>query len=194
MSKSNYNSHGNNRSCGNNWSNGNNESHGNNLSDGNNESHFLHNCRGTHKSIFCYDKQGIAYMILNQQADEEKYNDFKSLLLDILDGFLPYTTTYLEREEDGWHTEYNEKNKYVEERVKDDGKPYPNQYHEAWSNLDQDKVSAIYDLIKNTDWLDTEPAIECFERITGLEAQPDEYAYDKDGYIIGKIVDGRVIQ
>jgi hypothetical protein len=35
---------------------------------------------------------------------------------------------------------------------------------------------------------------EGFEFISGIEISPDNYAYDKNGNVIGKIVDGKIIQ
>lgn len=172
-------SYGNNWSDGNNHSNGNSYSHGNNHSDGNNNSYgndcsmFLFNCRGSYKSVLCKDQRGIAYMVLNQQLSEEDSEDFQKKLTEIIDHWLPYTTNYTELKEKGWHTEYNEDNEYVSDEISgevyEDAPPYTKQYHYAWSKCP--KKQEIIDLIKFCKYLDTEPALKVFTKITGIDTK-----------------------
>lgn len=132
---------------------------------------FCFDCRGTHKSIFCFEKKGIAYMVLNQQLNKEQSKDFYDWLMRLLGWFLPYTTTYLEREEDWRHQEYKEANKYVEENIEDDEYPYTKQYHHAWSIFEKKKELIEY--IKSKDYLDDEISMEILEKVTGISESED---------------------
>src|SRR3990167_6989009 len=178
MSESNVNSYGNNNSNGNNYSRGNNNSNGNNYSrgnnysdgnncsDGNNWSYFLFDCRGSHKSILCIGKRGIANMVLNQQLTNEQSKDFWQKLKDIRNGWLPYTTNFCEMKDKGWHKEYDEKNEYVSEKMKNDETPYLKQYHHAWESCPVKQE--IIDLIKSCEYLKTDEALDVFTQITGI--------------------------
>jgi hypothetical protein len=126
----------------------------------------MFNCFGTHRSVLCKDKQGIANMVLNQQVTEKEATSFTDKIKDILDGWLPYVTNYCELKDKGWHTEYNKDNKYVTEEMSDDEEPYTKQYHLAWSKCP--KKEEIIKLIKDTKYLDTEPALQVFKEITGI--------------------------
>ena len=158
-------SDGNNESDGNNFSDGNNWSNGNNFSDGNNRSIFLNNCKGTHKCIFCSDKNGISYEIFNQKFDEEKINVFKTKLSKLLDGWLPYTTNYIEMRKKGWHKKHNYDNVYVTESVKNE--TTNNQYYDAWNKLCVDKKLSLFKLIRDTEWLPKDK-FEVLTMVTGL--------------------------
>jgi len=89
-------------------------------------------------------------------------------LIDVLDGFIPYTTTFLERRNDGWHTNYKESNEYVKEKIEDDEYPYTEQYHSAWSEFTRKKE--LVELIKNFEPLETKSALEVLEKVTGIKA------------------------
>ena len=167
MSDSNNRSNGNNRSDGNNWSDGNNYSNGNNCS------LFLLECRGTHKSILCKGLRGIAYKVLNQQLTKEQSKDFYEKLTGLLNGWLPYVTNYRELKEKGWHAKYDEKNEYVNEKIKDDEEPYTKQYHHAWSSCP--KKNELIALIKSCEYLNVTEALKVFTEITGIKMdEPEE--------------------
>ena len=186
-------SHGNNYSDGNNWSHGNNHSYGNNCSHGNNYSHgnncsfFLNNCHGTHYSALCIDKDGIAYMVLNQQMTEVTARTFINKLREISGEWLPYQTNYFEMKEKGWHKEYKDTNEYVEPDD-DDSKLNIVRYQKAWSTCQKKKE--IIALIKETKELDTAKALKTFEEITGIkdEEEIEEITMEELCKILGKIV------
>ena len=106
-------------------------------------------------------------MVLNQQLTKEQSKDFYEWLIKLLDCFLPYTTTYLERKSEWRHEEHKEWNKYVAEEIEDDESPYTKQYHNAWSKFT--KKQELIEYIKNKDYLRTDEALEILEKVTGIK-------------------------
>lgn len=127
-------------------------------------------------------------MVLNQQLTEEKSDKFNNSLKSILEGWLPYTTNYIEIRKAGWDKEYREDNKYVEEFIKDTSSPYKKQYHDAWSRCP--KKEEIIKLIKETAYLETEPALQIFKEITGIniEEQTEELTVDQICKELGRTI------
>ena len=123
-------------------------------------------------------------MVLNQQLTNEQSKDFYDKLKKIIGNWLPHTTNYCEMKDRGWHKKYDERNEYVSEKIKDDEKPYPKQYHHAWSACPhKDK---IVELIKSADYLKTDEALKVFSEITGLEVEKS-----LSGKIVKVVIDGK---
>jgi len=125
----------------------------------------LYKCQGTHKSIFCKNKEGIAYEIFNNEYSKEKCSEFTNKIFEILEGWLPHTTNYLELKKQGWHTSYDDNNQYVDEYSDYEGDSL---YHDAWSKLPKDKLALLFAYFDECTWL-PENKFEIFKDITGLE-------------------------
>jgi len=134
-------------------------------------------------------------MAFNQQADEGKIDDLRLKILTALDGFIPFVTTFKEMKEKGWHTKFDEQNEYVHMLV-DEDESNENQYKLAWSILPNDKHEAIIKIIKETEWLDTNKALDVFTKITGIkttETDKDVEAAIKLLESKGVLKDGKVL-
>jgi hypothetical protein len=64
-------------------------------------------------------------------------------------------------------------------------------WKEEWEKVTPEQWQRLMSLAKEVRGDDFE---EGFEFISGIEISPDNYAYDKNGNVIGKIVDGKIIQ
>jgi len=118
-------------------------------------------------------------MVLNQQLTKEESLDFYEKITDLLDGFIPYTTTYLEMKESGWNKGCFKKNKYVSEVLSDEEPPYIKQYHNAWSTFTKKKE--LIQFIKDCKYLDTIPALDILEKVTGISEKKDLHKIKIDG-------------
>ena len=119
--------------------------------------------------MFCIDKRGIAYMVLNQQLTREQSKDFWEKVIELRKNWLPFVTNYCELKEKGWYKKYDEKNDYVSEKIEDMEAPYTKQYHHAWSTCPFKKE--LIELIKSCEYLDTIPALETLKLVTGIETE-----------------------
>ena len=111
--------------------------------------------------------KGICFMAFNQQGDEQKIEDLKEKILTALGGFIPFVTNFKELKKKGWNTKFDENNEYVHALVDEDD-TNEKQYKYAWSTCPREKVDAIVKIIKETEWLDTEKALDVFTKVTGL--------------------------
>ena len=186
----NYHSYGNYSSYGNYYSDGNYNSDGNYHSDGNSSSFgnyyscFNNKCKGVYISIFCKEKQGIANMVFNQQVSENKAVSIKKDILEILNGWLPYPTDYIERKKEGWHKEYKKTNKYVS-LIKD----YT--YQKAWESCPKKKELIEY--IKSIKEIDTQKALEVFTDITGIKDEQSLVGSEVEVKVNGKSYKAKIV-
>ena len=130
-------------------------------------------------------------MVLNQQLTKEQSKDFWKKLIEIIKEWKPYTTNYCELKDNGWHKEYDEKNEYVSEKIKDNEIPYTKQYHHAWSSCPHKEV--IINLIKSVDYLKTEEALKVFADITGIETGNKVGQKVKVRLLGGEVVEGELL-
>ncbi len=134
-------------------------------------------------------------MAFNQQADEHKINNLHSRIFTALDGFIPFVTTFKEMKEKGWHVKFDEQNEYVHTLV-DKDESNEKQYKFAWSTCPREKVDAIVKIIHETEWLDTEKALDVFSKVTGLSVitkNDDEEQAIKLLTERGRLKDGKVV-
>jgi hypothetical protein len=139
--------------------------------------------------------KGICFMAFNQQGDEQKIEDLKEKILTALDGFIPFVTNFKEMKEKGWNVKVDENNEYVHSLVDEDD-TNEKQYKNAWSNCPREKVDAIVKIIRETEWLDTEKALDVFIKVTGLSPvmkSDDEEAAIKLLTERGRLRDGKVV-
>jgi hypothetical protein len=66
-----------------------------------------------------------------------------------------------------------------------------NSWSEEWEKVTPEQWQRLMSLAEEVRGDDFK---EGFEFISGIEISPDNYAYDKNGNVIGKIVDGKIIQ
>ena len=127
-------------------------------------------------------------MVLNQQLTKEQSKDFYEWLIELLNWFLPYTTTFSERKSEWRHKEYKEWNKYVEEEIEGDERPCTKQYHNAWNKFT--KKQELIEYIKSKDYLITDEALEILEKVTGIKAgqEIEELTLAKVCELLGKNV------
>jgi len=135
-------------------------------------------------------------MVLNQQLTNDQSDDFYEKIIDIMDGWLPFVTNYCDLKDKGWHKKYDEKNEYVSGIISDDEFPYLKQYHHAWSSCPKKKE--LIDLIRSCDYLDTVPALETLNQITGIDVHKTEDDEEATKAIAlleakGKIKEGKII-
>ena len=70
------------------------------------------------------------------------------------------------------------------------------QYKYAWSTCPREKVDAIVKIIHETEWLDTEKALDVFTKVTGLSVvtkNDDEEQAIKLLIERGRLKDGKVV-
>ena len=139
--------------------------------------------------------KGICFMAFNQKGDEQKIEDLKERVRTALDGFIPFVTNFKELKEKGWNVKFDENNEYVHSLVDEDG-TNEKQYKYAWSTCPREKVDAIVKIIKETEWLDTEKALDVFTKVTGLSVVTKNDDEEQDIKLLierGRLKDGKVV-
>ncbi len=117
-------------------------------------------------------------MALNQQLDKEDSKDFYKKITDVLNGWLPYVTNYCELKEKGWHKEYDAKNEYVSEKIKNDERPFLKQYHHAWSSCP--KKEELVEMVKSCSYFNTDEALKTLKEITGIDVDQNTVELSMD--------------
>jgi hypothetical protein len=139
--------------------------------------------------------KGICFMAFNQQGDEQEIKDLKEKIVTALDGFIPFITNFKELKEKGWNVKFDEENEHVHTLV-DEDETNEKQYKYAWSTCPREKVDAIVKIIRETEWLYTEKALDVFVKVTGLSLvmkSDDEEAAIKLLTERGRLRDGKVV-
>ena len=98
-------------------------------------------------------------MWFNQQLTQEQSKDFYNKLVNIIEDWLPYSTTYPELKNIGWHKKYKESNKYVSSN--EDG------YIKAWDKFPKKKE--LIKLINDFEPLNTKSALQVLKEVTGID-------------------------